>query len=82
MFLKEIKISKLNTFRYLSIGNLQRNVKFSRQINDMDMKEVTREEAVLFLLSLQEQIDLIVQHRRQEYDQIVASGRGDSFHIK
>lgn len=52
------------------------------QINDMDMKEVTREEAVLFLLSLQEQIDLIVQHRRQEYDQIVASGRGDSFHIK
>ncbi|XP_018354103.1 PREDICTED: tight junction protein ZO-1 [Trachymyrmex septentrionalis] len=52
------------------------------KINDMDMKEVTREEAVLFLLSLQEQIDLIVQHRRQEYDQIVASGRGDSFHIK
>lgn len=48
----------------------------------MDMKGVTREEAVLFLLSLQEQIDLIVQHRRQEYDQIVASGRGDSFHIK
>lgn len=34
----------------------------------MDMKGVTREEAVLFLLSLQEQIDLIVQHRRQEYD--------------
>ncbi|XP_012235452.1 tight junction protein ZO-3 isoform X2 [Linepithema humile] len=52
------------------------------KINDMDMKGVTREEAVLFLLSLQEQIDLIVQHRRQEYDQIVASGRGDSFHIK
>ena len=52
------------------------------QVNDMDMKGVTREEAVLFLLSLQEQIDLIVQHRRQEYDQIVASGRGDSFHIK
>ncbi|KAM0728938.1 Tight junction protein ZO-1 [Formica fusca] len=52
------------------------------KINDMDMKGVTREEAVLFLLSLQEQIDLIVQHRRQEYDQIIASGRGDSFHIK
>lgn len=48
----------------------------------MDMKGVTREEAVLFLLSLQEQIDLIVQHRRQEYDQVVTSGRGDSFHIK
>ena len=46
------------------------------------MKGVTREEAVLFLLSLQEQIDLIVQHRRQEYDQVAASGKGDSFHIK
>lgn len=53
-----------------------------RKVNDMDMKGVTREEAVLFLLSLQEQIDLIVQHRRQEYEQIVASGKGDSFHIK
>ncbi|XP_063980118.1 tight junction protein ZO-1-like isoform X2 [Diachasmimorpha longicaudata] len=52
------------------------------KVNDMDMKGVTREEAVLFLLSLQEQIDLIVQHRRQDYEQIVASGRGDSFHIK
>ncbi|XP_076392040.1 zonula occludens-like protein polychaetoid isoform X2 [Megachile rotundata] len=52
------------------------------KINDMDMKGVTREEAVLFLLSLQEQIDLIVQHRRQEYDQVVASGKGDSFHVK
>ncbi|KAJ8688528.1 hypothetical protein QAD02_024323 [Eretmocerus hayati] len=52
------------------------------KVNDMDMKGVTREEAVLFLLSLQEQIDLIVQHRRQEYEQIIASGKGDSFHIK
>lgn len=52
------------------------------KVNDMDMKGVTKEEAVLFLLSLQEQIDLIVQHRRQEYDQILASGKGDSFHVK
>lgn len=52
------------------------------QVNDMDMKGVTREEAVLFLLSLQDQIHLIVQHRRDEYEQIVASQRGDSFHIK
>lgn len=48
----------------------------------MDMKGVTREEAVLFLLSLQDQIDLIVQHRKDEYDSIVAGQRGDSFHIK
>ena len=37
----------------------------------MDMSGVTREEAVLYLLSLQDQIDLIVQYRREEYDQIV-----------
>lgn len=52
------------------------------KVNDMDMTGVTREEAVLFLLSLQEQIDLIVQHCKDEYDSVVSSQRGDSFHIK
>ena len=52
------------------------------QVNDMDMAGVTREEAVLFLLSLQDQIDLIAQYRKDEYDQIVQLQRGDSFYIK
>lgn len=52
------------------------------KVNDMDMQGVTREEAVLYLLSLQDRIDLIVQHSREEYDDVVASQRGDSFHIK
>ncbi|XP_055316284.1 tight junction protein ZO-1 isoform X4 [Sitodiplosis mosellana] len=52
------------------------------KVNDMDMAGVTREEAVLFLLSLQEQIDLIVQHCKEEYDNVVSNQRGDSFHIK
>jgi len=52
------------------------------KVNDMDMKGVTREEAVLFLLSLQDQINLIAQYRREEYDQIVSLQRGDSFYIK
>uniref|UniRef100_A0A8D8RSA4 Tight junction protein ZO-1 n=1 Tax=Cacopsylla melanoneura TaxID=428564 RepID=A0A8D8RSA4_9HEMI len=52
------------------------------KVNDMDMKGITREEAVLFLLSLQDQIHLIVQNRREEYEHVVASQRGDSFHIK
>lgn len=52
------------------------------KVNDMDMVGVTREEAVLFLLSLQDRIDLIVQHCKEEYDGTVASQRGDSFHIK
>ena len=52
------------------------------KVNDMDMHGVTREEAVLFLLSLQDRIDLIVQHCKEEYDNAVANQRGDSFHIK
>ena len=46
------------------------------------MDKVTREEAVLLLLSLQEQIDLIVQYKKDEYESVVASQRGDSFYIK
>merc|ERR1719192_119005 len=52
------------------------------KVNDMDMNGVTREEAVLFLLSLQDQIDLIAQFRKDEYDQIVQLQRGDSFYIR
>ncbi|XP_014609850.1 PREDICTED: tight junction protein ZO-2 [Polistes canadensis] len=74
-------VTAVQTGSPASLQGLQPGDKILK-VNDMDMKGVTREEAVLFLLSLQEQIDLIVQHRRQEYDQIVASGRGDSFHIK
>lgn len=50
--------------------------------NNTDMRGVTREEAVLFLLSIQDKIDLIVQNRREEYDEIVASQKGDSFYIR
>lgn len=52
------------------------------QVNDMDLKGITREEAVLLLLSLQDQIQLMVHHRRDEYDHVVSGQRGDSFHIK
>ncbi|KAF5291383.1 hypothetical protein FQR65_LT01693 [Abscondita terminalis] len=52
------------------------------KVNDMDMTGVTREEAVLFLLSLQDRIELIVQFCKEEYDNIVASQKGDSFFIK
>uniref|UniRef100_A0A182KFD5 Tight junction protein ZO-1 n=1 Tax=Anopheles christyi TaxID=43041 RepID=A0A182KFD5_9DIPT len=52
------------------------------KVNDMDMNGVTREEAVLFLLSLQDRIELIVQYCKEEFDNITAQQRGDSFHIK
>ncbi|CAH1186640.1 unnamed protein product [Phyllotreta striolata] len=52
------------------------------KVNDMDMSGVTREEAVLYLLSLQDRIELIVQFCKEEYDNIVASQKGDSFYIK
>ena len=49
------------------------------KVNDMDMTGVTREEAVLFLLSLNDQIDLIAQYRREEYDQIVQVERVERY---
>ena len=52
------------------------------KVNDRDMKGVTREEAVFYLLSLQDQINLIAQYRKDEYDQIVSLQKGDSFYIK
>ncbi|GBP59445.1 Tight junction protein ZO-1 [Eumeta japonica] len=53
------------------------------KVNEMEMKGVTREEAVLFLLSLQERIDLIVQHSPDQYNAVVSGQMpGDSFHIK
>ena len=33
-------------------------------VNNMDLLEVTREEAVMLLLSVQDQVDLILQYRR------------------
>ena len=52
------------------------------QVNEMEMSGVTREDAVLYLMSLQEQIELIVQSRQQEYQQILAEQKGDMFYIK
>ena len=48
----------------------------------MDMTGVTREEAVLYLMSLQDQIDLIVQTRITDYHSILTSQKGDLFYIK
>uniref|UniRef100_A0A0P4VY65 Tight junction protein ZO-1 n=1 Tax=Scylla olivacea TaxID=85551 RepID=A0A0P4VY65_SCYOL len=52
------------------------------KVNDMDMAGVTREEAVLYLMSLQNQIDLIVQTRKHDYESILNTQKGDLFYIK
>lgn len=48
----------------------------------MDMAGVTREEAVLYLMSLQNQIDLIVQTLKHDYESILNTQKGDLFYIK
>lgn len=48
----------------------------------MDMNGVTREEAVLYLMSLQDQIDLIVQTRVNDYQHILNTQKGDLFYIR
>jgi hypothetical protein len=54
----------------------QKNLNFNMfllQVNDMDMAGVTREEAVLYLLSLQDQIDLIGENNPQSGDNLLAT---------
>jgi tight junction protein 1 len=46
---------------------------FLWQVNDMDMAGVTREEAVLYLLSLQDQIDLIGENNLQSGDYLLVT---------
>ena len=35
------------------------------KVNDMDMRGKTREEGILLLMELQDQVDMLVAHRRQ-----------------
>ena len=50
--------------------------------NGTDMGTFTREEAVLYLLRIQDKIELIVQNCKAEYESIVAGQKGDSFYIR
>ena len=52
------------------------------KVNDLDMKGVSREEAVMLLLSLQDQVNLVAQYSKSEYDVIMQHQRGDSFYIR
>ena len=46
------------------------------------MKGVSREEAVMLLLSLQDQVNLVAQYSKSEYDVIMQHQREDSFYIR
>lgn len=50
--------------------------------NSNDMKGFTREEAVLYLLRIQDKIELVVQNCKEEYEDIIANQKGDSFYIR
>ena len=52
------------------------------KVNTTEIRGMTREDAVLLLLSAQDKVDLIVQYRKEEYDKIVSEQKGDSFYIK
>ncbi|KAH9508486.1 hypothetical protein Btru_055324, partial [Bulinus truncatus] len=51
--------------------------------NDKEITGFTREEAVSYLTSLDGEVTLVVQYRKEEYDRIMASHEaGDSFYIR
>ncbi|GAB1606303.1 tight junction protein ZO-1-like isoform X4 [Argonauta hians] len=53
------------------------------KVNDVEITGMTREEAVTYLLSVDGQVAICVQHKKEDYDQIMASHEaGDSFFVK
>ncbi|XP_054713756.1 tight junction protein ZO-1-like [Uloborus diversus] len=52
------------------------------KVNDIDMRGFTKEEAVALLVGIQDQVNLIVQHRKDEYEDVINHQKGDSFYIR
>ncbi|KAL1433865.1 hypothetical protein MTO96_012201 [Rhipicephalus appendiculatus] len=52
------------------------------QVNGVDVRWATREEAVQLLVQLQGPVQLFVQTAREEYEEVVSSQKGDSFHVR
>uniref|UniRef100_A0ABM0LZP6 Tight junction protein ZO-1 n=2 Tax=Saccoglossus kowalevskii TaxID=10224 RepID=A0ABM0LZP6_SACKO len=76
IFIADVQESSPAAIEGLFIGDL------IMQVNDIDMHNVTREEAVLLLLSLQDEIRMIVQYRKGAFDKVVEHGGGDNIHIR
>ncbi|XP_077993020.1 tight junction protein ZO-1-like isoform X2 [Glandiceps talaboti] len=76
IFIADVQESSPAAMEGLHIGDL------ILQVNDIDMYGVTREEAVLLLLSLQEEIRMIVQYRKLAFDKIIEHGGGDNIHVR
>ncbi|XP_015793036.1 tight junction protein ZO-1 [Tetranychus urticae] len=64
-----------------SLKGLQTGDKLLK-VNAKEMRGLTKEEAVIFLLSVQDQVDLIVQYCKEEYEEILATQKGDSFYVR
>ncbi|KAG8186733.1 hypothetical protein JTE90_009802 [Oedothorax gibbosus] len=52
------------------------------KVNDVDMRGFTKEEAVSLLVNIHDQINLIVQFRKDEYEEVINNQKGDSFYIR
>lgn len=53
------------------------------QVNGVDVRWATREEAVQLLMQLQSgPVQLLVQAAREQYEEVVSSQTGDSFHVR
>lgn len=52
------------------------------KVNGVDVRWATREEAVQLLLQLQGPVQLFVQTAREEYEEVVSTQKGDSFHVR
>jgi len=52
------------------------------QVNNKDLVNFTREEAVILLMSLNDEVKLLVHHNVVEYENVIGKSLGDFFYIK
>ena len=52
------------------------------KVNTMDMKGVSREEALLYLMGEHVQLNFVVQQCTEEFERVLVSQQGDSFHVR
>ena len=74
-------VSNVQPSSTASLAGLQAGEKIVR-VNDVDVAGLTREEALLLLLGLQDNVQMVTQFKREEFDEIVTNSLGDSLFMR
>ena len=74
-------VSNVQPSSTAALAGLQAGEKIVR-VNEIDVCGLTREEALLLLLGLQDNVQVVTQFKREEFDEIVTNSLGDSLFMR